>query len=219
MSKELHTINDTCFWNGYYQSHRPTSMSESPFAKFVINFLDGKIQGASIVDLGCGNGRDSLFFSSNGAKVIGIDASTIVVAALQKYQTNSISFISGNFVNDKKIFNKSIDYFYSRFSLHAISEEDENELLKNIRYNMKSNSFLFIEVRSIHDEKFGKGTEIAKNTFLLDDHHRRFICMEELLSKMIRLGFSIRYAEESRGFAPFNDENPPVIRIVASINV
>lgn len=208
-------IDDSSFWNGFYQSHLPTSMSESPFAKSVTTFLANKIEGLNIVDLGCGNGRDSLFFASKGARVIGIDASTIAINTLQKYANSSISFITGNFTNDERIYKGDVDCFYSRFSIHAISENDEDELLKNIKTSLKSNGYLFIEVRSIHDEKYGKGVEIAKNTFLLDNHHRRFLRMEDLLTKLIQLGFSIRYAEESRDFAPFNGENPPVIRIIA----
>jgi SAM-dependent methyltransferase len=215
-STEKHqTIDDSSFWNGFYQSHLPTSMSESPFAKFVTTFLADKIGELNIVDLGCGNGRDSLFFASKGAHVIGIDASTIAINTLQKYAGKSISFITGNFTNDERIYNGDVDCFYSRFSIHAVSENDEDELLKNIKKSLKSNGYLFIEVRSIHDEKYGKGVEIAKNTFLLDNHHRRFLRMEDLLTKLIQLGFAIRYAEESRDFAPFNGENPPVIRIIA----
>lgn len=210
-------IDDTSFWNGFYQSHLPTSMSESPFARFVAGFLGDKMSEAKIVDLGCGNGRDALFFASKGAYVTGIDASAIVISALQRYSSSSVSFIAGNFIDDERIYKGNADYFYSRFTMHAISERDENRLLKNIRKNLKKDAFLFIEVRSIHDEKFGKGTEIAKNTFLLDNHHRRFICMENFLVKLIRLGFSIRYAEESRDFAPFDGENPPVIRVIATI--
>lgn len=209
-------IDDSSFWNKFYQANIPTSMTESAFANFVTAFIGDKIDDAKMVDLGCGNGRDSLFFASKGARIVGIDASTIVIDALQKYKNTKVAFISGNFADDERLYKGDVDYFYSRFSMHAVSKEDEILLLKNIKKCLKKTGFLFIEVRSIHDEKFGKGMEIAKNTFLLDNHHRRFVCMEELLTELIQLGFSIRYAEESRNFAPFNGENPPVIRVVAS---
>lgn len=73
----------------------------------------------------------------------------------------------------------------------------------------------FVEVRSVHDPLFGKGTELERNSWLYDSHYRRFVVLEELVEELFQDGFHVTYAEESTGFAPFGQDDPPVIRVVA----
>lgn len=40
--------------------------------------------------------------------------------------------------------------------------------------------------------------------------------MEELVKRLSETGFTIEYAEEKVGFAQWREENPPIIRIVAT---
>lgn len=73
----------------------------------------------------------------------------------------------------------------------------------------------YIETRSVNDELYGLGKYAGRNAFKYNNHFRRFIVMDELKNKLIKTGFSIVYSEEKRGFAPFGNSNPPIIRIVA----
>ena len=57
------------FWENYYSNHQiPTD--ESFFARFVIPFLN---EGDTLFEIGCGNGRDSVFFAKQGMKVTAFD--------------------------------------------------------------------------------------------------------------------------------------------------
>lgn len=206
--------SDNDYWNAFYKLKRETISQESLFSHFVQKYME---KGKTLVDLGCGNGRDSIFFNKLGLNVIGIDGSTTAINLLQGKKNETLSFILGNFTNDSRIFNSAIDYYYSRFTLHAINETDEDSLLNNIAKNLKQNGYFFLEVRSIHDEKFGKGIPAGKNTFILDGHHRRFLEITELIDKLTKFNFSIKYAEEKKDFAPFSNENSPIIRIIAQI--
>lgn len=203
---------DSDFWNTFYKQKKTSISKESLFARFVQKYVQS---GKTLVDIGCGNGRDSIYFNNHGLNVIGIDGSTAAFKLLQNKQTESLSFILGNFINDSRIFDTPIDYYYSRFTLHTINEASEDILLTNIFNNLQKGGFFFLEVRSINDEKFGQGIQVARNTFILDGHHRRFLVMNELLKKLIKLNFSIKYAEEEKGFAPFVNEDSPIIRIIA----
>mgnify|MGYP005803577563 CR=1 len=44
---------------------------------------------------------------------------------------------------------------------------------------------------------------------------RRFIVLEERKAELQEYGFRIEYAQEQTGFAPYGNDDPPVIRIVA----
>ena len=203
---------DTRYWNAFYEVNKPESMGMSLFAEFALKWLR---KGSSIVDVGCGNGRDSLFFARKGMDVVGIDASSTAIDMLNELHHPNLNFICGDFITDKRIFSKRYDCFYSRFTIHAISAKQQNIFLDNVSESLNDNGMLMIEVRGIHDPKFGKGKYVERNAYLLDGHYRRFIVMEEILQELISKGFKIKYAEENTGFAPYADENPEIIRIVA----
>ncbi len=206
---------DTTYWNLFYASN-PEIEHPSLFAQYVYEQLEN---GKTLLELGCGNGRDSVYFSEK-VDVTAIDASDKAISDLnKKYQDRSgIRFLCDDFVCAAALFQRQYDYCYSRFTLHAISEEQELSVISNVRHALKDSGLFFIEVRSINDELYGKGKPAGKNAFIYNGHYRRFIVLEELKNHLVQNGFRITYAEEAKGFAPFGDSDPPIIRIVAKVN-
>lgn len=203
---------DTEYWNNYY-SQNPNINEPSLFARAIEKKLS---KGKTILELGCGNGRDSIYFSQLGFNVTAIDASDGVIKKLkQENSEDNICFICDDFVSSAAIFSGQYDYVYARFSLHAINEEQETEVLHNVYKVLKQGGMFFIEVRSINDELCGKGKKVGDNAYIFDGHFRRFVEMEKLVKKMRQAGFVIFSALESRGFAPLGESDPPVIRIEA----
>ena len=203
---------DTEYWNGFYQG-KPDINHPSLFAMEVIK----RIKGGNLIELGCGNGRDSIYFSNKGINVTAIDASDYAISKLQElYEKNdNLTFVCDDFCCSKALFMRQFNYCYSRFSLHAVTEEQQNELVHNVYGALKENGEFFIEVRSVNDELYGKGELISRNAYKYEGHYRRFIVKEELEQLLVSVGFSIEYSEECRGFAPFGDDDPPIIRIIA----
>ena len=46
-------------------------------------------------------------------------------------------------------------------------------------------------------------------------HYRRFIELNNITSKLEKNGFDIISKEESNGFAPYKDEDPVCVRVIA----
>jgi len=202
---------DTRYWNTYYK--RKLAVEEpSPFALEVSKQLG---RGKNLLELGCGNGRDSIYFGQMGINITAIDASDEIIASLDKREDiENCYFICDDFVTSPAIFAGQFDYCYSRFSLHAINEEQESEVLRNVYGALKSGGRFFIEVRSVNDDIYGKGNKVGRNAYIYDGHYRRFIVKEELEAHAEQTGFSILYSEEKSGFAPFGDADPPIIRMI-----
>ena len=99
--------------------------------------------------------------------------------------------------------------------MHAISEHQENELLKNITSCIRRDGLLFIEARSIHDELFGQGEKISEYEYINNGHYRRFIDKERLIEKLKELGYGIVYEEENNGFSKNGISDPTLLRIIA----
>ena len=64
------------FWDSFYKDQDKQNISNaSSFAHFVGNFIDSE---ALVIDLGCGNGRDSRFLNQFN-DVVGIDQSDVAI--------------------------------------------------------------------------------------------------------------------------------------------
>ena len=73
------------YWNEYYKSQSPGDQP-SNFARFCIENYRNEI--GTIFDLGCGNGRDTLFFSSLKINAIGLEQSESVIEQNEKKNPN-----------------------------------------------------------------------------------------------------------------------------------
>lgn len=202
---------DKSYWEDYYLKHKQPA-DPSPFAEFCIKYLKSS---GKMVELGCGNGRDSIFFSRKANVIVsGVDQCQEEVVFLNKnYKSDNLSFECSDFTKLPTKVN-SLDYIYSRFTLHSIKLEEENRTLSWCYANLKPGGKLLFEVRSIKDELFGQGTEVEESAFITD-HYRRFANYDNLLKRLEELNFSIEYSVEDNGLAKYKEEDPVVIRIIA----
>lgn len=209
------SIDDSAYWNNYYKKNGSYKPNPSLFADFVYQQYIKNCPG-SVLELGCGDGRDLLFFASTpGVKVVGIDSSDEAVRNINKLNLSNVYVACDDFVNSKTIFQGDYDYIYSRFTLHSISQRDQNRLIKNAYDGLKDGGLLLIEARSVNDEIFGKGKKIGEDTYLYENHIRRFINKEELKRNLEEEGFVLEILDENDSFAPYGNSRPMVIRAVA----
>jgi len=183
------------YWDKYYKTFKESQPSK--FAKSCLKYLNPH---STIIDLGCGNGRDSSFFKSKGFSVLPVD----------KAKHINIPYIQEDFT---KLNNIPIDNIYMRFSLHSITKVEENRVLRWAYRNLLD-GVLCIEVRSIKDRLYGKGVKVGVDEYIYT-HYRRFIRKEELEQSLKKIGFKILYSKERRNFAPYKRANPKILRIIA----
>lgn len=207
-----HKVNDDKkYWNQFYKKNK--SFHPSKFARDIIGTLG---ENKMLLELGCGNGRDSEFFAQNGLHVTAIDASSVAIEELKlRNQEMPIDFICDDFVKSKNLYQKEYDYIYCRFVLHAITSQQQNELLNNVYGALKEEGKLFIEVRSIHDKIYGLGKKVGENAYIYNKHYRRFLDINELKQELENKGFCIYYIEESDIFSPQDNDRPMLIRVIA----
>lgn len=105
------------YWLDFYS--KPHTTEPTAFARWVKPQLTG-----SVVDLGCGNGRDTDYLGA-----VGVDS------AVEKYKGDAIS-------------PPPADNYYARFFFHAIIEGDEDKLLNRIH------GTLYAESRAEGDDSF-----------------------------------------------------------------
>lgn len=198
------------YWNKYYNKFlspaKPTA-----FAIYCKRFL--KNYNNTLLDIGCGNGRDTIYFNKSKINCYGIDKSNQAIKILKKKNKKiKKKFINSDFSNFNYSKLKKKISIYSRFSIHSISKEKELIFFKQI--NKSDNiEYLFIEVRTVYDELYGVGKKLKKNEYLTS-HYRRFID-PMIFKKQIEKKFSIKLFKIRRNFAKYKNENPLVLRIIA----
>ena len=216
---------DTTYWNRYYQSRPAVLDAPSQFARDVVDYLKSpegghvSLEGKHVLELGCGNGRDSRYFLQQGCFVTGVDASEIAIhnLAAESEQNNRASFLCDDFVKSQILFQCQYDYIYSRFTLHAIDAAQQKELLQNLHGALKKNGLFFVEARTIQDDLYGKGKEMEPDAFLYDGHFRRFLRPEQLRKEMELMGFRVISMKEGRGFSRTRNSDPVLLRMIAGL--
>jgi len=207
------------YWDGYYRGDS-SKLMHSSFAEYCLPLIKKK---STLLELGCGNGRDSFYFAKNNLSVVATDISKIALKnnlkRLPKELKNRLKFVNADFTNLKiHRFNESFSSVYSRFTFHAILKEKVEIVLKLCYKILCNDGLIFIETRSINDPLFnsGIGEKIANNTFIYEKGHlRQFIEKKDLVYKLTNVGFKIVEVTESNNLSVVGTDNPVLIRIIA----
>lgn len=174
------------YWQEFYKRHDITG--QTSFAEWCLPMIPER---SKIIDLGCGNGRDSYYFARHGHQVMGVDYA--VCPADSKRAV--FSSIPASYVMHKKC---DADVVYSRFYLHSIPWIETLDTIKWAR------GLFMAEFRSVGDKPV-----------LYANHERHFVDGNLFMSYMIACGFDILHYEKGRGLAKYKGEDPLIIRVVA----
>jgi tellurite methyltransferase len=209
-------ISEKKYWDQYYKRYS-TPFIPSPFAKYVLHhYLQ---ENKNLVELGCGNGRDAIHFAKNGMNVIAYDQCDEEIEFLaDNYGGTDPEFKVGDMANlptDKKY-----DFVYSRFTLHSISSADQSKVLNWISRVLLDHGYFLLEARGKKNELYRKGIQVdnEKDAFILDNHYRRFLDLQDTCIALKSIGFKIIQAIEDKGFSPINEDDETFVRIIARKN-
>jgi SAM-dependent methyltransferase len=212
-------LDDVPYWRDHYsratENSRPIE-GPSRFAEFV---LDHMSRAAAVIDFGCGDGRDALYFASSGRQVIGIDAArpaldrlsraaecrglNVVALAADLRNVADIQRIRDAIARECRSGTRNI---YARFFLHAIREPTRRLFFDLARE-------LLIDGRGELLVEFRGAQDAATHHHFGEDHHRDYLDEERVRSQLEELGASITYSASGKGFAPYNGEDPWIVRI------
>ncbi len=197
------------YWNKYYSKTNVIS-KPSDFAKFVLEKIK-KTEGF-LIDVGCGNGRDTFFFIKNKIQTIGCDRSLTVV---KKNNNLKKVFSKINFCKKNIRLKRKVNIFYARFFIHAISLKEEEIFFDNIKKNTFSTCQIFLEFRTDKDPLMQKGKYLSKYE-RFTDHYRRFINVDRFVKRMKKLKIDILFLKTSNKFAVFKKDKPHICRVILS---
>ena len=199
------------YWNQFYKKN---SISyESSFARFTLKKI--KTNHSKVLDIGCGNGRDSYFFNKKGFKVTGIDISQKAIQKNSKVLVKNLTF--KKFDIDKDEIKNKYDIIYCRFFVHTVDELLESKLIKLIKNSKYKGTMVFFEFRNFKDKIFGtyKAKDHNKVIEFEKGHFRRIIDPKIFKKKFLSETKSkILYHKTGINLSVVKKDNPNLTRMI-----
>jgi len=204
------SAKDNSYWNNFYSTNKLINKPSS-FAIEIVKFLD---KNSSLLELGCGNGRDSFFFAKHDINVIALDLSKKAIENNNTLNDNeNLNFLIRDFTNlEPNEFDK-LGNIYSRFTLHSIDKPDYLRTIDWVGDNLKEGGLFFIEARTINDPLFGIGEKVANDGYI-NTHYRRFFRIKEVMTDLESRGLKLVHVSENFLDSWYKDDHAVVMRII-----
>ncbi len=170
-------------WNKIYENDASFFGEES--SNFAISCYDTmKDKVKTILELGCGQGRDSLFFASKGIKVKALDYSQLAIeqlSQLAKQKGLSINASTYDATKPLPFSDSEFDAVYSHmlFSM-GFTQEQLKFIFQEIKRVLKNNGFHFFSVRNHNDKFYGTGTRLDDEIYDINGFQIRFFTKQEI---------------------------------------
>ncbi len=160
-------------WEKNWENRRGL-LSASNFAIRSHKFIEKKHR--KLLDLGCGNGRDSFYFAQKGLQVTAVDWSKNCLDQLfelSKKKNVKIKVVHQS-IPQLKIKQNSIDVVYAHLSLHYFDNKTTKNIFNKIYRALRKNGLFFLKCKSTEDELYGKGRKLEDNMYVFKNHIRHF---------------------------------------------
>ena len=122
------------------------------------------LPNSKILDLGCGQGIDSLFLSKNGFSVTAIDSSEVAISQIKikkdKFKLDNLELIGGD-INDFNIEKNKYQAIICRNVLNFIEKDKALKIISGLQDNIQKGSYIIIEVFTKNDPSFLSDNKFA----------------------------------------------------------
>ena len=171
-------MNEANYWENIW-SNRPSEPANN-FAKRAYKLIKAG-NYRSLLDLGCGDGRDSIYFSNKGLQVTALDISEGGINKL-KFQNANINFLLLD-IRYIELQENSFDVIYAHLSLHYFDDETTSKIFDNLYKILKKDGLLLVKCKSVDDPLFGQGKKVGENMYKRG-HVRHFFSREYMKEKL-----------------------------------
>jgi SAM-dependent methyltransferase len=204
------------WWPFYFGRSKEAVPSEpSPFARWV---HEREPVESSIVDIGAGTGRDSLWFARRGHDVLGLDyipAATERAGNLAREENLPARYKTFNLYDARQVLGigaelshrDSPPVLYGRFLIHALEDLGRHNLWRLAAMCLRRGGRFYLEFRTGLDEG-------AEHEF--GEHFRRYLDPDDVVAEIEAAGGRVEHQEAGHGLAIHKNEDPHVCRLVVT---
>ena len=167
----------------------------SDLAKLAKKYLQ---KNSSVLELGCGNGRDSAYLTKEGFKVLATDFSEAVIIKNKEIikETENLSFSVVDLAEKLPFNYQSFDAVFANLSLHYFSDTTTREIIAEITRVLKSGGVLMFACKKIDSVRTNNATEVEKDLFVDKKGHALHAFTEDYVKDILVDNFSIELLED-----------------------
>jgi SAM-dependent methyltransferase len=181
------------YWDEMYSKINVFGEGATILAKDAKDIMQ-KTNIETVLEVGCGQGRDSIYFSELGYNVHAFDISKNAIDFVTKIK-NEMNFSKLTpFVHDARIplpkTNTIYDFVYSNLALQFFEINDLDLIFKNISEQMKPSSSFLFSTKKVGDKYHNFGEKISDVAFSYKNI-TRFFYDQEILEKILSKYFKI----------------------------
>ena len=136
----------------------------------------------SILDAGCGSGRDSLYFLNSGYNVTSIDASEKMINEAKKRNRDGNFFVK-EFQNISWI--NQFDAIWANASLLHMDDENIKISLEKFFSALKKDGLLFFTMKEGNEQKY------------IDERFYNFVSIQKMTEILKTIGYTILISQEN----------------------
>lgn len=158
--------------------------------------------GLRVLEVGCGNGKTLAALARAGNSVVGVDFSTPALRTCP--QGERIELVRGNVLR-MPMASRSFDVAVLFHVLEHFLEGDRARVVEEVRRVLRPGGHALVRVFSTSDMRYGKGTEVEKDTFVRGTGIRYHYFREEELHELFQ-GFRTVTLTEVRSNKRYGNE-------------
>jgi len=175
-------------WNDKYKgNNRVWGDGPSELAALAVRYLHEIGWGGErlcIMDVGCGYGRDAVFFTKHlNANILGIDpsAEAIKMAQATCLGKSGIEFRQSGFA---KVGDEVFDVILVSNLYHILDRDERQRLRETLRRLLRREGLLFLGALSTNDpQEYGKGVPVPGEAHTFENEGYRHFCTRDELRR------------------------------------
>jgi ubiquinone/menaquinone biosynthesis C-methylase UbiE len=208
------------YWNEWHRKinkRMPDWGTHFPLAEEVLPLLKAR-QASPILDLGCGQCNDAIYFAQQKFEVHAIDFSSVALdkakAAIETKGIKSIHLYYLDIAAPLPFENGKFRAVYSHLGLHYFDDRTTRFIFSEIYRVLQGDGLLAFNVKSVQDIRYGEGINLGPDIYDYKGHIRHFFRREYIMELLT--GWEVMRIEEYKALYGGSSEESSLIKVVAS---
>ena len=177
------------YWNTLYGEKNYFGEGPTKLAKLAEKLFKKK-HPQKILEIGCGQGRDAIYFSQLGFDVSAFDLSSnaiqSIISVKENMNLNKLNVFEHNVVNSLAFPDEYFDFVYSNLALQFFELEILSKILKNISKVMQKNSSFLLSTKKEGDKYYKTGKKISDIAYEYNGITRYYHPIDDLKSVLLQ---------------------------------
>jgi len=179
------------YWEELHKRYDDFDWTEKPsiFAEEVIQYLP---KHGTLLDIGAGQGQDSVYFAQAGFQVFSTDKEISIIERADQYSKDffakqnvsrpGMRFQIVDLQQRFPFYSDTFDVVYSHLALHYFSIDETEKLFAEIYRVLKPGGIVAFIVNSVNDPEFNTGKRLEEHYFDTEGTYKRYFDTADALA-------------------------------------